>query len=62
MPKKKTSKTVAKRYKKTAGGKLKHGRAGSSHLLSSKTRKRKRRLRKDGIVSKADRKRILEMI
>jgi large subunit ribosomal protein L35 len=62
MPKKKTKKAAAKRFKKTASGKLKYAKAGSSHLLSSKSRKRKRNLRRKGIASKADEKRITEII
>ena len=45
MPKIKTRKGVRKRFKLTGGGKLMSRRAGKSHLMSSKTRKRKRKLR-----------------
>lgn len=62
MPKKKTKKSVAKRFKKTATGKIKYSKAGSGHLLSSKTRKRKRRLRSRGILSKVESKRIIDML
>ena len=62
MPKKKTNKAAAKRFRKTAKGKLKYSRAGSSHLLSSKSRKRKRKLRKRGVAAKPDQKRISGMI
>ncbi|MEW6203397.1 MAG: 50S ribosomal protein L35 [bacterium] len=44
MPKMKTHKGAAKRFKRTSGGKLIHKKAGMSHLLSGKSRKRKRRL------------------
>ncbi len=53
MPKMKTSSGAAKRFKKTASGKLKYAKAGSGHLLSSKSRKRKRKLRSAGILGKA---------
>ena len=62
MPKKKTKKAAAKRFKKTASGKLKYAKAGSSHLLGSKSRKRKRNLRRKGVVGSADEKRISEVL
>ena len=62
MPKMKTNKSAAKRFKKTANGKLKYSKAGSGHLLSSKSRKRKRNLRKVGIVDAVDEKRIRSII
>jgi large subunit ribosomal protein L35 len=62
MPKMKTNSSAAKRFRKTASGKLKYSKAGSGHLLSSKSRKRKRNLRKDGIVCAADEKRIRKII
>ena len=43
--KKKTRKAVAKRFKKTATGKVLHKKPGRRHLAASKTRKQKRRLR-----------------
>ncbi len=45
MPKMKTSKSVSKRFRVTANGKLKRRQAGKKHLLSHKTGKRKRHLR-----------------
>lgn len=62
MPKKKTNKAAAKRVKVTATGKLKFSRPGSGHLLSSKSRKRKRNLRSAGILSKPEQKRITHLI
>ena len=62
MPKKKTNKAAAKRFKKTANGKLKYSKSGSGHLLSCKTRKRKRNLRKSGVATKTDGKRIGSII
>lgn len=62
MPKKKTNKAVSKRFKKTARGKIKYSKAGSGHLLGSKSRKRKRNLRAAGVLSKAENKRISDMI
>jgi len=62
MPKKKTNKAAAKRVKRTATGKLKYAKAGSGHLLSSKSRKRKRNLRGGGILSKPETTRLQGMI
>ena len=45
MPKQKTHKASTKRFKVTAGGKLKRSQAGKKHLNSHKTGKRKRHLR-----------------
>ncbi len=58
MPKMKTRKSVAKRFKRTATGKIKRACAGRGHLLSSKSRKRKRHLRKGALVSGSDFRRI----
>ncbi len=54
MPKLKTKKTVAKRFSKTASGKLKRGKAYRRHILTSKTRKQKRHLKHPGLVSDGD--------
>ena len=62
MPKKKTNKSVAKRFKRTAKGKIKHAKAGAGHLLSSKSRKRKRRLRNRGVLSKVEQSRVSKML
>jgi large subunit ribosomal protein L35 len=51
MPKLKTRRSAAKRFKKTGTGKFVYNRKGKSHLLSCKTRKRKRRLRKSAVLS-----------
>ena len=62
MPKQKTKKSAAKRFKVTASGKVKYSKAGSGHLLSSKSRKRKRTLRKSGILSDMEARRVTEMM
>ncbi len=62
MPKKKTNKAAAKRFKKTATGKLKYHKAGSGHLLGGKSRKRKRKLRTAETLSKTETKRVIGMI
>ena len=58
MPKLKTKKALAKRVKVTKTGKVLRSKAGKSHLLSCKTRKRKRALRKKGQVAAPDMKMI----
>jgi len=62
MPKKKTYKTVAKRFKKTATGKITYSKAGTGHLLSSKTRKQKRNLRSKGVLSKPETRRVSKLL
>ena len=52
----KTSKSAAKRFKKTGTGKLVRMKANKSHILNKKTTKRKRNLRKDTIVDKTNEK------
>lgn len=54
MPKIKTVRAAAKRFKKTASGGFKHKHANLRHILTKKTTKRKRRLRPKGLVSKSD--------
>jgi large subunit ribosomal protein L35 len=54
MPKQKTHKGTAKRFKLTGGGKIKRGNAFKSHILEKKSPKRKRAFRKDSLVHKAD--------
>ena len=62
MPKMKTHRGAAKRFKKTATGKLKRNKAYRSHILTKKSPKRKRKLRRPGIVSKGDQKRIAQLL
>ena len=50
MPKMKTSRAAAKRFKKTGSGKLKRNKAYKSHILTKKSQKRKRNLRKATIT------------
>lgn len=53
MPKMKTNKAAAKRFKVTGSGKIKRWHAFKSHILTKKSRKRKRNLRKDVLVHSA---------
>ena len=50
MPKMKTTKAAAKRFKKTGTGLLKRNKAYKSHILTKKSQKRKRNLRKAAIT------------
>ena len=50
MPKIKTNRAAAKRFKKTGTGKLKRNKAYKSHILTKKSQKRKRNLRKSTVV------------
>lgn len=50
MPKMKTSRAAAKRFKLTGTGKLKRAKAYKSHILTKKSQKRKRNLRKSTVV------------
>jgi large subunit ribosomal protein L35 len=62
MPKMKTKRAAAKRFKATKSGHFKRGKAYSSHKFTSKTTKRKRSLRKTGYVSKSDEFRVSQML
>jgi len=62
MPKMKSKRGASKRYKLTGSGKVKRYQAFKSHILTSKTRKRKRNLRKPLLVSSADLKRVKRLI
>ena len=57
MPKMKTRRAAAKRYDLTGSGKVKYKKQGLRHILSKKSTKRKRGLRKAGILSAAETKR-----
>lgn len=62
MPKMKTHRGAAKRFKKTGSGKVKRSKAYASHLLSSKSPKRKRNLRQAGLVSEQETRNISRLI
>lgn len=62
MPKMKTQRGAAKRVKRTATGKFKRRKAYKSHILTKKSPKRIRKLRKATLVSKADTKRMRRMV
>lgn len=62
MPKMKTHKGYAKRVKKTGTGKFKRSQAFTSHLFANKSTKQKRQLRKTTLVSKADSKKLTQLL
>ena len=62
MPKMKSNSGAKKRFKKTGTGRVKRKKAFHSHILTKKSQKRKRNLRKDTLVDKTDEKRIKRMI
>jgi large subunit ribosomal protein L35 len=62
MPKLKTHSGASKRFKKTGTGKVKRGHSFLRHILTSKDTKRKRKLRKQVVLSPADEAKVLRMI
>lgn len=62
MPKMKTHRGAAKRFKRTASGKWKRGRAYHSHILTKKSTKRKRGLRTVVVMHEADAPRVDRML
>lgn len=62
MPKLKTHKGASKRFKKTGTGKIMRQHSGARHILTSKTRARKRRLRQGVEVSPANAGNIKQML
>ena len=62
MPKMKTHSGAKKRFRKTAKGKLRARHAMTSHILEKKSAKRKRRLGRPVVISKADEKRVRELL
>jgi large subunit ribosomal protein L35 len=62
MPKIRTNRSAAKRFRKTGGGRFKRSKAFKGHLLTKKSAKRKRSLRKAGLVDKTDQKRVKRLL
>ena len=62
MPKIKTSRGAAKRFRKTGRGKFKRSKAYRGHLLTGKSAKRKRGLRKSELVDKADKAKVRRLL
>jgi large subunit ribosomal protein L35 len=62
MPKIKTRRSAAKRFKITGSGEFKRAKAYKSHILEKKSPARKRNLRKAGLISKSDHDRVSKML
>jgi len=62
MPKIKTLRAAAKRFKKTASGKFKRNQAFHRHILTKKSAKRKRHLGEESTVSSADKRNVERML
>ena len=62
MPKMKSHRGAAKRFKKTGTGKIVRARSNKQHILTKKSAKRKRKLRKSAIVENVDAKRLEQML
>ena len=62
MPKMKTHRGAAKRFRKTGTGKLMRNRANSNHMFTGKSTNQKRPVRKDTLVSRVDKKRLIQLL
>jgi large subunit ribosomal protein L35 len=62
MPKLKSNRGAAKRFKISGTGKIKRYKAGKSHILTKKSQKRKRKLRQSSLIAKADESRVKKML
>ncbi len=62
MPKMKSNRAASKRFRLTGKGNVRRSKAYKSHILTKKTRKRKRNLRRGALVAAADVRRAKRMI
>ena len=62
MPKVKTHRGAAKRFKKTGTGKLVHAKQGRRHFMSKRSRKRNRSLKEEGQLTRGDNKKIQKLV
>ena len=62
MPKMKTRRGAAKRFKLTASGRIKRNKANHRHMLIRRSKKVKRKMRHGGLVAAADRKNVKRML
>jgi len=62
MPKMKTHSGAKKRFRVTGSGRVRRGKAGKSHMMIGKNKRRLRRLRKNDMVDKADEKAALRLL
>lgn len=62
MPKMKTKRAAAKRYKVTGTGKVRYAKSFKNHILTHKNRKRKRQLKANGVMNSTDGRRAKRLI
>jgi len=62
MPKIKTNRGAAKRFCKTSSGRIRRNKAYTSHILTKKSTKRKRDLRRATLIAKADERNVAQLI
>jgi large subunit ribosomal protein L35 len=62
MPKMKTNRGAAKRFKATGAGRIRRAKAFSSHILTKKSTKRKRNLRKASLIAEVDTKAVRRLL
>ena len=62
MPKMKSHRGAAKRFRRTATGKLRHAKRNRRHILTKKTTKRKRHLRQKKVVARGERKKLDQLV
>jgi large subunit ribosomal protein L35 len=62
MPKMKTNRGAAKRFRTTKSGKIKRSKANAGHIFTKKSPKRKRHLRSSTLIASVDQKRIKRLI
>ncbi|MHB8789031.1 MAG: 50S ribosomal protein L35 [Desulfobulbaceae bacterium] len=62
MPKMKTNRGAAKRFKATGSGRFKRSKAYGSHILTKKSTKRKRNLRKSALIAETDQRSVKRML
>ncbi|MAO86554.1 MAG: 50S ribosomal protein L35 [Candidatus Marinimicrobia bacterium] len=62
MPKMKTRRSAAKRFKLTGTGRIRRNKANHSHMLIRRSKSAKRKMRNAGLVSNAEEKRVRKML
>jgi large subunit ribosomal protein L35 len=62
MPKMKSHRGAAKRFRKTGTGKIVRSHSNRRHILTKKSKRRKRRLRKEALVESADAKKLNQLL
>ena len=62
MPKMKTHRGAAKRFKKTGTGKITHAKKGRRHFMAKRSRSRNRRLKDKGVLTGGDEKRAQQLV